>query len=341
MIQPNYQEVATLVLDPLSDRQREVLSRRFGLENGEKESLQKIGDSLGITRERVRQIEKEALSKLNELKNEKPVKEVFSYFKNYFKKNGKAKREDIVLMDLGSPSFYNYVYFFLHLGDSFYRFSESEKLHPFWTIEKDIVEKIDSILNEVVDFIKKEAKPLEESHLKEISRDKAPLKEFFSFIEISKEIEQGPLGHFGLAHWPEIKPRAVKDIIYLTLLQEGKPLHFTEIANIANKRYSSFLVNKKILPQTVHNELIKDSKFVLVGRGIYALSEWGYKPGTVKDLIVKILKDSKKPLAKKEIIEELKKQRLVKENTILLNLANRSYFTRDKNGYYNLKSAEI
>jgi RNA polymerase nonessential primary-like sigma factor len=52
----------------LTPQQREVLALRFGLEDGQAMTLAKIGDLLNISRERVRQIEREALSKLRKRK---------------------------------------------------------------------------------------------------------------------------------------------------------------------------------------------------------------------------------------------------------------------------------
>ena len=86
--------------------------------------------------------------------------------------------------------------------------------------------------------------------------------------------------------------------------------------------------------ETVHNELIKDPRFILIGRGIYALSEWGYKPGVVADVIVEILKQSNQPLTKEKIIDEVMKKRLVKRNTILVGLSNKKLFKKvGKNAY--------
>jgi hypothetical protein len=65
------------------------------------------------------------------------------------------------------------------------------------------------------------------------------------------------------------------------------------------------------------------------------LREWGYEPGQVKDVIIKILKENG-PLTKKEILERVLKQRLVKENTILLNLNNKKYFLKDSQGKYKI-----
>ena len=52
----------------LTPQQREVLSLRFGLVDGQAMTLAKIGDRLNISRERVRQIEREALTKLRKRK---------------------------------------------------------------------------------------------------------------------------------------------------------------------------------------------------------------------------------------------------------------------------------
>ena len=88
--------------------------------------------------------------------------------------------------------------------------------------------------------------------------------------------------------------------------------------------------------QTVHNELIKDSRFILVGRGIYALKEWGYKEGTVKDIIASVLKKENEPLSKNKIVEEVLKQRMVKKNTIVLTLQDKNLFQRVEKGTYKL-----
>ncbi len=146
-------------------------------------------------------------------------------------------------------------------------------------------------------------------------------------MEVSKKIQKNKEDLFGLKDWPEINPKGIKDRAYLVFKKIEKPLHFAEVANL--------IEGSQI--QTVHNELIRDSRFVLVGRGIYALTEWGYYSGQVKDVISKVLKETGKPLTKEEVLERVLKQRLVKENTILLNLSNKNYFLRDPQGRYMVK----
>ena len=54
-------------LDELSDKQREVVSRRFGLRGYESSTLEEVGREIGLTRERVRQIQVEALKRLRQI----------------------------------------------------------------------------------------------------------------------------------------------------------------------------------------------------------------------------------------------------------------------------------
>ena len=54
-------------LEELSDKQREVIARRFGLSGFEGATLEEVGREIGLTRERVRQIQVEALRRLREI----------------------------------------------------------------------------------------------------------------------------------------------------------------------------------------------------------------------------------------------------------------------------------
>ena len=93
--------------------------------------------------------------------------------------------------------------------------------------------------------------------------------------------------------------------------------------------------SKTINTQAVHNELIRHNGFVLIGRGIYALSEWGYSEGTVSDVIVEILRE-RGELKRDEIIAEVLKRRQVKKITIQLNLKNKPMFQRVGRDVYKL-----
>jgi DNA-directed RNA polymerase delta subunit len=138
---------------------------------------------------------------------------------------------------------------------------------------------------------------------------------------------------WGHVKWPLVNPKNIRDKIYVILQENEKPMHFSEIAK--NIKDSDFK-RKDVTTQAIHNELIKDSRFVLIGRGIYALKEWGYQKGTVADIISKILKKSKEPMHRDDIVREVLKSRQVKETTILLNLQGKKQFKRVAKATYEL-----
>src|SRR6185369_3160842 len=144
------------------------------------------------------------------------------------------------------------------------------------------------------------------------------------YAALSKKIHRNSFGDIGLADWPEVRPKTIRDRIYVVLKKQKKPVHFEEIANLINQ---ARLDSRVAIPSTVHNELIKDDRFVLVGRGLYGLSEHGYEAGTAQEVIARILK-KKGPLKSHEIVQAVQKERLFKHNTILVNLQNKNLFER-------------
>lgn len=317
----NYSQICQSLLKDLPERQREILWRRFGLDGRERETLQSIGESYNITRERVRQIEEDGILKIKS--GLKEYQKILQYFRDHLKTTGELRKEDVLLSQLGGEKYQAPVFFLLTLGDNFQRFSETRDLHSLWTIDPNSLKEAQKIIDSFYQTLLKLNRPLTLEEFNPVDQEKKWLP---FYLEISKKIQPSKEeGFFGLKDWPEINPRGVKDKAYLIFKKEKRFLHFNEVAN---------LIEGRALPQTVHNELIKDPRFVLVGRGLYALREWGYEPGVVKDVIFRILEEAKKPLAREEILERVLKQRLVKENTVFLNLNDKKYFQRDSRGRY-------
>ncbi len=327
-------EILSAIPNP---RVREVIARRFGLGGKPRETLEAIGQdaSYKITRERVRQIEESGLKVLSQPKLISSLKLTFEFLQDYLSEHGGLRREDKIFADLAQYGDSGSVLLFLTLGSQFHRVGQTEKFHPVWAINKNNVKRSAKVVDHLIKHFNSKNAVANQGELVQLARKReSGLTEaaLISYVDASKSIDQNHFGHFGLSHWSLIKPKGVKDKAYMIFQKENKPIHFSEVTQLINQEAFG---GRTAYIQTVHNELIKDPRFVLVGRGVYALREWGYQPGTVVELISSTLKQNGS-LSKDQIVEEIMKQRLVKENTILINLQNRKLFKRDQEGKYSL-----
>lgn len=336
----NYSQLYKKLTKGLSPKTKDIFDRRFGVKTGTPETLESIGDSFKITRERVRQIEEAGFNYIRK-NNQETINNAVSELALYFDKNGGFKKEEVVLAELGGRNNKPFVLFLLTLGDQFSKVCEKKDFHYFWSNLENAKNRVPETLASIVKDLDQIKKPM-------------PKKEFFanfagkynlvpqavaSYLEVSKNIKEDKEGKLGLISWPEIKPRGVKDKAFLVFKKHGKPLHFTEVAKMIDKSgYSQ--PNKKTYAQTVHNELIKDARFVLVGRGTYALSDWGYTPGTIKDVILKVMLAKSQPVSKEQVVKEVLAQRMVAKNTVLMNLNNKKQFDKDEKGNYFVRKTE-
>ncbi len=330
----NYQDITEEMLLGLKPRTREVLVRRFGLETGERETLQAIGEDHGITRERIRQIEEAGLNQVKPQKNQ--FDPVFDFFGNQLQVAGGVRKEDRYLSILGPDFQKNYIFFLLVLEDKFERLKESDLFYTLWTNNPSLLRAAQEAVDYLASKLEKKGRPVEDGELERTLEIEPNF--LFGILSISKKVSRGPQGLWGLSDWSTINPRGTKDRSYIVLKERKEPLHFRDIARIINEgRIFPDKVN--IHPQTVHNELIKHDEFVLVGRGTYALREWGYEPGTVQEVIARILR-KKGPMDREQLVEEVLKRRMVKKNTVLLNLRNGEEFAQDEQGRYLLSSSK-
>ena len=317
------------------DREKEIISRRFGL-SGQKETLEQIGEMLSITRERVRQLEKAILIRLRIAAEENQIPELAAaekvLIRNLTEMGRVAKISDLANKIYQKPTATHKagIYFIATFSNNLTVIEENEKYYAAVGIadygnEKTIRAKVD----EIVTLIKSNKKPMNLDELDNQLNYEHPdhIKAIASISKLLANLN----GLWGLAKWPAVNPKNIRDKIFVILESKKEPMHFSDIAaEIA----SSDFKRKDVTIQAIHNELIKDPRFVLIGRGIYALSSWGYSKGTVSDIIKSILEDTKEPLTREEIVKRVLKKRKVKETTILLNLQNKSLFKKiDKNSY--------
>lgn len=332
-------QVTKSLLGVLPERARDVLEKRYGLgTDGESSTLEAIGQSYGITRERVRQIENYGIQSIQKSEEYKKHYELFLEMQKLIDELGGGLVAEHVFLDemTTDPVVRNHLYFLLVVGDPFYRGKENPQYNHRWFTERktaDVVEKAlinvhrsldrDELISEqeILNRFKTELADIAEKHNEEVLK---------RWLMISKQIGRNPLGDWGPADSPNVRVKGVRDYAYLAVKRHGSPMHFREVAEAIHK-----LFGHDAHVATTHNELIKDKRFVLVGRGLYALTEWGYTAGVVKDVLREILA-KEGPLTREEIIDKVRKERYVKDNTIIVNLQDQNLFRRLSNGAYTL-----
>ncbi len=335
-------EITEDLLKKINSRQQNILKMRFGLENKQPKSLNAIGEKLGITRERVRQIEVDSFKKLKEAeKNEnfnqlmKRSASIINFFGGVCEK--RKLKEKLAGRNL-TPLQRRHFMVVLNSSNRLFFQKSLKDLNAFWYIDKNLDKaKLAKNVRQLVDFIQKNNQPvsfsaifkfalkLDDPQIKASEQGKNYVR---MLLILSKDLERNILEQWGIKNWGLISGKGSREKAYLILKKYNKPFHFTELAEQINRHWKQ----KKALPQTVHNELIKDDNFVQVGKGTYGLSEWGILKGTVKDVIIELLKENKNGLPKEEIIDYVLSQKQVKKTTILINLTDKSIFLRDESG---------
>lgn len=327
------------LLAVLPDRARDVLERRFGLgKDGSIHTLESIGQDYGVTRERVRQIENYGIQSIQKSDVYQEFSEVFEELHQAIEALGGGVVAEHVLLEeiTKDETLRNHIFFLLVLGDPFYRSKENPAYAHRWYTERKIAETVEQALKNVYKSLDADELVSEEEILNRFRNqlidiaDKHDDETLKRWLLISKEISRNPLGEWGPASSPNVRVKGIRDYAYLAVKRHGSPMHFKEVATTIKD-----LFDKKAHTATTHNELIKDDRFVLVGRGLYALSEWGYSAGVVKDVLRDIL-DQHGPLSRDEIIDRVRKERYVKDNTIVVNLQDVNLFKRLPNGAYSL-----
>jgi len=337
--------VFTPLLGSLSPRQYDVITGRFGLDKHSRpKTLAALGTRYGITRERVRQIEVAALGVLRQkMEVNKDIKQMVEKAKKHLKDHGGAMSESQLLASLkesASDLTQNKLTLIVRATRAFHLHAEDEDWHAFYyadaaglaKVHKTVADWTSTLSKRKDEALKGKYRALWSEFMK---REKLSPKQAEQYLELSKQIKANAYGDKGLADWREIAPSTVRDQIYLVLKKQAKPLHFVQIAKSIN---DAGIAARQALAPTVHNELIKDGRFVLVGRGMYALAEHGYVPGNARQVISRVLKRHGS-LRPRDIILAVQKERFFKPNTILVNLQNKSHFERRADGTYRTREA--
>ncbi len=319
------------------EREREIVARRFGLFD-RKETLEQIGELLGITRERVRQLEKSVVTRLKTAAEQQSLPQLDQFqavVTAYLETTGGVARVSNLTAELVNDANrieQARVSFLSQLCPSLIVLQEDDHFYNSVALKDSRDEKqLKNAVSGVIEAIKKLGEPKE---IKDVAAAAgiADVKQAEALASTSKQLATLN-GRWGLVKWPMVNPKNIRDKIYVILKENGKHMHFNEIAEAIK---GSDFKRKDVTTQAIHNELIKDKRFVLIGRGIYALKEWGYKKGTVADIISEVLREAGEPLHRDEIVKRVLKSRFVKETTILLNLQGKPQFKRVAKATYEL-----
>jgi DNA-directed RNA polymerase delta subunit len=316
------------------DRDRQIIARRFGFGLTKRHTLEQIGQDFGITRERVRQIEKATLTKLR-AQTTPEIDQANRSLAEFLTSQGGISTASAVAEQFGAstPQQQSYITFLASLAPDIAVADEDDQLKLTFGLLPDFsAAKIKQLTAKLVEVVKQTGRPAELVQISEKLGQNLPDKTVYNLAMASKALTSHD-ELWGLVEWPEVNPKSIRDKTYLIMTKHKEPLHFGDIAE--RIRTSNFR-RRNVTVQAVHNELIKDPRFVLIGRGIYALAEWGYTPGTVADIIIEVLRQES-PLHKDEIIRRVLRKRQVKTTTIVLNLQEKEQFERVAKATYKLK----
>ncbi|MEN9552293.1 MAG: hypothetical protein RI935_670 [Candidatus Parcubacteria bacterium] len=329
--------VSKKLLSNLNPRTREIVVNRYGLESEKRMTLEAIGKTYDITRERVRQIENFAIASIKKSKDYKENLFIFEELKTIINELGGVVAEDHLMRHISrDPVVQNHINLYLALGESFGRHKGDDNFHPHFTTDDTKATHVRDALHKLYSSISEEDLIKEEevfnrftSHLSDVVAEYKENKEIITrYLTLSKVIGKNQLSEWGRTSSPHVKARGIKDYAYLIMRRSNRPMHFKEVAQEINKTFG-----KRAHVATCHNELIKDARFVLVGRGMYGLKDWGHTGGVVRDVITEVLKEAGRPLPKDEVIKRVLAKRMVKPNTVLVNLQNAKYFRKVAGDY--------
>lgn len=338
-------DVFAKLLTSLTEKERDVLKRRIGLV-GTRQTLQMIGDSYSITRERVRQIEEMGISKLGRLVKNTDLARIQESAKDILSlMGGVATREKLVSAVVRTLALEKNT----HLGvvdtviQACFDIQKSKPqlgVHPHFFLPSVNRKLIQDIGKEGIKILKKRGDIMEMSIMTEMIRvslfakyGKVSDAIIDSVSDVFMDYVKGEDVYVGLKTWKILNPTTLKDKAVYVLKKDKVPMHFVEITNAIQARFEH-----PVKVATVHNELIRNEEFVLIGRGIYVLKAWGYKSGNVLDVVVEILEKNKGPMATTEIVNKVLKTRQVKASTIYMNLQNRKIIARVGRNMYDLKA---
>ncbi len=333
------------ILDTISIKEKNVIEKRVWLFS-KRETLQNIWNSFNpvITRERVRQIEEAWIKKIWRVVKKTILKNILTVANKYIELSwwiiAKDKIINLIIKELDLDENVN-SWIIEILVQSDYNIKKSKQ--KLWTkiyfflsyVDKKIV---DQVHKEAIRILKKKKDIMKKVSLYELvaesikTKEKLSLTFIDSVLDLFDDIVFWEDDLIWLTSWKILNPKTLKDKAIYIMKKEKIPMHFIDLSNKITE-----LLWRTVKVNTIHNELIRNNEFVLIGRWIYALKEWWFTPGTVLDVIVNILEKKWEPMSTEELTKEVLKTRDVKATTIYMNLQNKNFIERVWRNYYKFK----
>ena len=313
-------------------KERLILMRKFGLDGNKETPLQKIGKEYSLTRERVRQIETQALMRFRRLiVGNEVYMNVLQESKNILESHGGILGEDALISKIINKNLFKFSKQELKLilvsdFDITY-LKRNKEINKAFYIEP----LYEDLLTKIVLFTLQHFK--ERNHSQDLYEFISELKDYFAedtkdipslkndlfyvnFFNIVKNITILDW-KIWLLEFDDINPKTVKLKMLYTMRRLNKPIHYQELPVKILERFPGEVT--KI--NTIHNELVKNNDlFVNQGLGLYWLKERGFQGGSVKDILIRIFKKNNHPMTAKELTREVLREKMVSPNTVILNL---------------------
>lgn len=328
-----------------NDRAKELIKRRYGLMNGERQTLEEIGESYRVTRERIRQIQEKSLKRMRHPATtvKKPLT---GLIEDIILRNGgiiSADEADVevpkalggviedgsslldLLCDLGwiqTCRIGDIPIYSLKLdGVSLLKLTERIIL----LIKKeDLGLDVDSIIRKNSMFRKIKDERFNPTHfVLRYCRTDPRLEE----ISVNSEVifRHYTSGHFATKSWVALMRRVLEE--------QQMPLHFTEITDKVNDLLSGS--ERQLDVRRAHSILIEDKAFAHSGvNGTYGLTSWGLRKELIPELIEECLKKAGFPLHWKQIFNYVSKYKNTRSANITSCLENNRSFKRVSSGIY-------
>ena len=330
-------------------KERLVLIKKFGLDGKKETPLQRIGKEYNLTRERIRQIEMQALMRFRRLivGNETYTKVLDESKKILDSQAGFLREEKLIakLLNKGMFKFTKQELKLILVSDFDITLLKRNKFidRSFYleALYEDLLTKMTFFIadsfdkrgesQDLYDFIGyiKDHFTKEHPEIGYLQNDLF----YINFFDAVRELKTFD-GKVGLPSYPDVNPKTIKLKILYTMRRISKPVHYQELPTKIMERFPE----KSVKLNTVHNELVKNNDvFVNLGLGIYGLKEWGYQGGMVKEILVRIFEKNARPMNVKELCKEMLKEKMVSPNTVMLNLQKyKNLFRRIEKGVYEL-----